>query len=92
MAEDESIYLGDIDTSLITDMSNLFYESSRKDFEGIECWNVSNVENMSYMFCDAVNFNSNINNWNVSNVEDMFRMFDNCKKFNQPLNDWNVTF
>ena len=60
LVQDENIYLGDIDTSLITDMSNLFYESSRKDFEGIECWDVSNVENMSYMFWECVNFNQPI--------------------------------
>lgn len=32
----ESIALGDIDTSAITDMSGLFENSTRKDFRGIE--------------------------------------------------------
>ena len=48
LIKDESIYLGDIDTSLITDMSNLFDGSHvyRRDFSGIESWDVSNVVNM----------------------------------------------
>ena len=44
------IKLSCIDTSLITDMSDLFNKSERKDFDGIEEWDTSNVENMAYMF------------------------------------------
>ena len=36
LVKDVSINLGDIDTSLITDMSGLFKESKRRDFSGIE--------------------------------------------------------
>ena len=50
---DEDIYLGDIDTSAITDMSELFYRSWRKDFSGIESWNVSSVTKMSGIFDDC---------------------------------------
>ncbi|MCI6579421.1 MAG: hypothetical protein MSC50_04000 [Campylobacter sp.] len=37
LVKDESVYLGDINTSLITDMSNLFDGSNvyRRDFSGI---------------------------------------------------------
>ena len=91
LVKDENIYLGDIDTSLITDMSNLFYESLRKDFEGIEKWDTSNVKDMHNMFSDAVYFNHNIekwnvnqplNNWNVSNVKYMGAMFAGAESFN----------
>ena len=41
LCNDESVYLGDIDTSLITDMSGLFLDSTRKDFSGIEKWDTS---------------------------------------------------
>ncbi|EOH7710691.1 BspA family leucine-rich repeat surface protein, partial [Campylobacter coli] len=50
LVKDESIYLGDIDTSEITDMSYLFANSTRKDFSGIEKWNTSKVITMAHMF------------------------------------------
>ena len=46
----DGIKLCYIDTSLITDMSELFHKSKRKDFEGIEDWDVSNVKDMGLCF------------------------------------------
>ncbi|WP_243832621.1 BspA family leucine-rich repeat surface protein [Campylobacter sp. US33a] len=74
----EDINLKDIDTSLITDMSGLFLDSTRKDFSGIESWDTSNVKDMSAMFDGATSFNQDISGWDVSNVEDMTGMFENC--------------
>ena len=91
LVADESIYLGDIDTSNITDMEELFCESKRRDFSGIETWDTSNVLTMSFMFSKAEYFNHNINNWNVSKVVAMNGMFNGAKLFNQPLNNWNVS-
>ena len=90
---DESVYLGDIDTSKITDMSNLFsgnygIEYSR-DFSGIEFWNVSKVTNMSEMFSNS-DFNQDISSWDVSNVTDMSSMFS-FSSFNQDICSWNVS-
>ncbi|MCH5336708.1 MAG: BspA family leucine-rich repeat surface protein, partial [Campylobacter sp.] len=62
--------LGEIDTSKITDMSELFYKSEREDFSGIETWDTSKVTNMREMVRWALSFNQNINSWNVSNVTD----------------------
>ena len=97
----DGIKLYDVDTSLITDMSELFYKSSRKDFEGIEDWDVSNVDDMSYMFAymsydsfesrSKAKFNRNLNNWNVSKVKHMSFMFYYCNDFNQPLDKWDVS-
>ena len=51
---------------------------------------LSQVTDMSVMFHNDTNFNSNIDNWNVSNVTYMSSMFDTATAFNQPLNSWNV--
>ena len=50
LVDDESINLGDIDTSAITDMSYLFNSSKRTDFSGIEKWDLSKIKNLGAMF------------------------------------------
>ena len=78
--------LNDIDTSLITNMSYLFYNSN---FIGdISKWNTSNVKRMGGMFSKS-NFNGDISNWDVSKVEDMSWMF-HASKFNQDISNWNI--
>ena len=91
LVDDSKVNLGEIDTSLITDMSELFVDSTRIDFSGIETWNVSNVLDMSCMFYGAKSFNQPLDNWDVSNVKDMESMFVNAYSFNQPLDNWNVS-
>ena len=59
-----------IDTSLVTDMSYLFYDID--DFNcDISEWDVSNVKDMSHMFDNADSFNGDISKWDVSNVRDI---------------------
>ncbi len=50
LVNNETVCLGDIDTSLITDMSWLFCDSKRTDFDGLETWNTSHVTTMERMF------------------------------------------
>jgi len=77
-----------IDTSEITDMSDLF--SNLDEFNGnISDWDVSNVTNMKYMFLNS-KFNGEISKWNVSNVKNMYGMFFKSR-FNQDISKWNVS-
>lgn len=74
----DSIELDDIDPSKVTDMSRIFDGSTRKDFSGIESWEVSQVKSMWAMFRDVHierHWSWNISRWNVSSVEDMSHMF-----------------
>jgi surface protein len=76
-----------IDTSLINDMSCLFYDSI---FNGdISTWDVSNVNDMGFMFACS-KFNGDISTWDVSKVTDMRFMFSHSE-FNGNISSWNVS-
>ena len=74
-----------IDTSLITDMSNLF--CVMHDFNG----KINNVTDMRDMFAYTETFNQPLNKWNVVKSEIMCGMFKMAKAFNQPLDKWDVS-
>ncbi|CAH0375818.1 unnamed protein product [Pelagomonas calceolata] len=77
------------ETSGVTDMSLLFYDSSRniaRPFnEDIGAWDTSGVTTMRKMFAAARAFDQDISAWSVDNVRDMNQMFREASSFNQDL-------
>jgi surface protein len=57
----------------------------------INKWDVSNLQDLSYIFYYVDTFNEDISLWNVSNATTMKLMFDGAKAFNQDLSSWNVS-
>ena len=81
--------LNDIDTSKITDMSNLFNNLDRNI--DVSLWDVSNVTDMRCMFYECSYFNSDLSRWDVSKVREMAGMFCDCTDFNSDLSKWDVS-
>lgn len=78
------------DTSLVTDMSKLFYNKTTFN-RPIGKWNTRAVTDMSYMFYEAEFFNQYINSWDTSNVKNMSHMFFNAHRFNRSLDKWKTS-
>ena len=82
-----------IDTSNVTNMKKLFWET---EFNGdISNWDVSNVTDMTAMFCSQKDsfyaFNGDLNNWDVSNVTTMECMFMGACGANPSISKWDVS-
>jgi len=57
----------------------------------VNCWDVSSITDMSYLFYEFHSFNEPIGCWNVSKVTNMGNMFLKAKSFNQPIYTWNIS-
>lgn len=75
----------------VTSTMSMFQNSGISTVPNMNLWNMSAIENTTYMFYNAINFNENIGNWDVSNVEDMSAMFFQTNSFNQPIGLWNTS-
>ena len=83
------IYSGDeldyevsnLDTSKITNMSNMFYNCTRLTNLDLSNFDTSNVTNMYMMFNRNVSLTSvNVSGFNTNNVTNMNSMFHQCEK------------
>jgi hypothetical protein len=85
--------LSDIDTSQITDMSNLF--KNLPDFNGyVDDWDVSNVKDFSCMFNGCNKLESlNLILWEVDKSKDFQKMFCGCRSLKSigDVSRWNVS-
>lgn len=73
-----------LDTSNITNMSEMFRACSNLTNLDLSDFNTSNVVNMSNMFLDCGKLeNINFSNFDVSKVEYFSNMFNNCNKLTQ---------
>ena len=72
----------------INSLKNLFNYTNLEGYD-ISEWDVSNVEDMSFMFRKS-SFNGDISNWDVSNVKNMSGMFEGSD-FNGDISKWNVS-
>ncbi len=74
----EEIPLSQLDASKVTSMKYLFCRSCRRDFSGIEKWNVSQVEDFISCFENAYFFNASLESWQVSKIVNTAYMFDDA--------------
>ena len=81
--------------SFIVNYAGIFEFMNAKKFYPFEYidisqWDVSNVENMHYMF-NSSKFNGDLSNWNISSVVTIAGMFKNCEFNNDSICKWNVS-
>ena len=88
----EQIAIGNVNlcTSLVTNMSQLFYAKTSFN-SAIGFWDTSNVELMVEMFSGASAFNQDIGNWDTSSVTNMAFMFSRASAFNQDVGNWDTS-
>ena len=64
---------------------------ARRFNQNLASWNVSQVENMEYMFGVCDDFDSSIGDWDTSKVQSMAGMFANAPSFNQDISGWDTS-
>ena len=90
-----SIYgLDNLNTSIVTDMTTMFFGlASMKELD-LTSFDTRNVTNMSYMFSYCVNLQKvDVSSFDISNVTHMERMFGDCVSLTTIVcpNDWSTT-
>ena len=80
----ETIIMNNVDTSGLTDMSEMFSGCSYLQNLNLSSWNTSNVTDMTSMFehCSSLE-NLNLSNFNTSKVTSMNSMFGDCSMLSE---------
>jgi surface protein len=80
--------IGGWDTSNVTNMSNLFWQSNMNP--DLSLWDVKKVTNMYSIFFNSA-FSGDVSNWKTESLTEMRFAFGNTTVFNSDLNDWDVS-
>lgn len=75
-------------TVALTNINQMFRGATA--FNGTVAFDTSLVEDMGFVFYDALVFNQPINSWVTSSVLNMQFMFYDAAAFNQPINSWDT--
>ena len=89
----KSMDLSGVDTSGVTDMSDVFTSCEKLGSLDISGWDTSKVTDMSRMFASCRELASlDVSGWDVSNVTNMRQMFVTCEKLpSLRLSGWDVS-
>lgn len=80
------------DLSRVKNISAIFAScGSLYIYNQLNAWDMSNVEDISYMFCNIIPFNVYIGDWDVSSVKNMEGLFLGAFLFNQDIGNWDVS-
>jgi hypothetical protein len=72
----------------ITDLSYCFFKASQINDVNISNWDISNVDNISFMFFFATSFNQSLISWDTTNITNLKYMLYGASAYNQPLSEW----
>ncbi len=87
----ESMNLGKLDVSGVTDLSWMFYACSKLESLDLSGWGVSKATSLSFMFSyDSALTTLDLSGWDVSSATDLSSMFSACSKLESlNLSGWN---
>ncbi|MGI6217280.1 MAG: BspA family leucine-rich repeat surface protein, partial [Coriobacteriales bacterium] len=82
-----------LDTSLVTNMCQMFSNCYSLTSLDVSSWSTGNVENFSDMFYGCYNLGSlDVSNWNTSSATDLSYMFLKCKELKSlDVSKWNTS-
>ena len=82
--------LSEWDTSQVTDMAEMFYETGLEEID-LKGWNTSNVTDMSRMFYNCKARVIDLRGFVFSKVITMYRMFSNCDYLQEVYIDGDIS-